>query len=115
MQLWSGTSQLANWSDGLSSLSSYLSINNISNYKEIMIILGNSMGGRTQNVFVLERNPKTTWVEKVSNYGGLYTDSYYTITAVGVDFTNNRVYGMFNSNGWSFKQTLVGVYGRYSL
>lgn len=80
-----------------------------------MIILGNNCGGRTQNQFVLERNPKTTWVEKVSSYGGLYTDQYFTTTAVGVDFKNNRVYGMFNSNAWDFSQTFVGIYGRYSL
>ena len=77
-----------------------------------MVVLGNNHGGRTQNVFVLERNPKNTWVQAVGSYGGMHTDGYFTQVAIAVDFSSNSVYGMFKSDGWSFTQTLVGVYGR---
>ena len=77
-----------------------------------MVVLGNNLGGRTQNVFVLERNPKTTWVQALASYGGMYTDGYFTQVAIAVDFSSNSVHGMFRSGGWPFTQTLVGVYGR---
>ena len=77
-----------------------------------MVILGDNLGGRTQNVFVLERNPKTTWGQAGGSYGDMSTDGYYTQVAIAVNFSTNSVLGMFRSGGWQFTQTLVGVYGR---